>query len=347
MASKDGAKGGSTLTPEGAMARAIELAKGGPEHGPNPRVGCIILDATGAVVGEGFHRGAGTTHAEVAAIADAAKRGRPTEGATAYMTLEPCRHVGRTGPCVDALTEAGITRVVYAVPDPGTISGGGADVLKKRGVDVVYEPSPVAEELIGHFLHAHRKGRPYVILKFAGTLDGRTAAADGSSFWITGEEAREHAHRDRGRADAILVGTGTIITDDPALSARPGGKEQGHQPLRVAMGVRDTVGKKIWRDENAVQVWTHDPRIVLRELQAREVRTLIVEGGATVNSAFLRAGLVDEVRAYVAPVLLGAGRGVVTGLGIHSIDDALRLSDVTTTPLGADTLIVGRPQRRG
>jgi len=346
MAAKTGS-GDGPLTPEGAMSRAIDIAKKGPEHGPNPRVGCVILDAKGTVIGEGFHRGAGTTHAEVAAIADAAKRGRPTEGAAAYMTLEPCRHVGRTGPCVDALTEAGITRVVYAVPDPGTISGGGADVLKERGVDVVYERSEAAEALNAHFLHALTKGRPFVILKFAGTLDGRMAAADGTSFWITGDEAREHAHRERASADAILVGTGTIIADDPALSARPGGKEQGHQPLRVAMGVRETTGKKIWRDDNAMQVWTHDPRIVLKELQEREVRTLIVEGGATVNSAFLRAGLVDEVHAYIAPVLLGAGRGVVTGLGIHSIDDALRLADVTTTPLGPDTLVTGRPLRRG
>jgi diaminohydroxyphosphoribosylaminopyrimidine deaminase/5-amino-6-(5-phosphoribosylamino)uracil reductase len=335
------------LTPEQAMERAVDVSLKGPEHGPNPRVGCVIIDAKGEVIGEGYHRGAGTTHAEVAAIADAAKRGRPTEGARAYMTLEPCRHVGRTGPCVDALTEAGISAVVYAVPDPGTISGGGADVLKKRGVDVTHAPNARAEAVNEHFLHALIKGRPFVILKFAATLDGRTAASDGSSFWITGEEAREHAHRERSRADALVVGTGTVMTDDPALSARPGGEEKGHQPLRVAVGRRDTTGKKIWRDDNAVQVWTHDPRVVLRELQEREVRTAIVEGGATVNSAFLRAGLVDEVHAYVAPALLGAGRGVVTGLGIRVIDDALRLTDVRTERLGDDTLIVGRPPRRG
>ncbi len=263
------------------------------------------------------------------------------------MTLEPCRHVGRTGPCVDALVEAGIARVVYAVSDPGEASGGGADVLASRGVDVSHEPSDEAERLNEHFLHALTEGRPFVILKTAVTLDGRIAAADGSSFWITGEEAREHAHRERAKADAILVGTGTLIADDPTLSARPGGAEQGHQPLRVAMGKRDTTGKQFWRDDNAIQVWTHDPSVVLKELQDREIRTVIVEGGATVNSAFLRNGLVDEVHAYVAPVLLGDGRGVVAGLGIHSMDDALRLADVRTLSLGADTLIVGRPQRRG
>lgn len=335
------------MTPAQAMSRAIDVARKGPEYGPNPRVGCVILDKSGEVIGEGFHRGAGTTHAEVAAIADAAKRGGQTAGATAYMTLEPCRHVGRTGPCVDALTEAGITRVVYAVADPGTISGGGADVLKKRGVEVVLEPSPEAEELIGHFLHAHRKQRPFVILKFATTLDGRTAAVDGSSLWITSDEARDHSHQGRARADAIVVGTGTIMADDPMLSARPGGKEQGHQPLRVAVGLRDTAGKNIWRDDNALQVWTHDPRIVLRELHEREIRTAIIEGGATLNSAFIRAGLVDEIHAYVAPALLGAGRGVVNGLGIHTIADALRLTDVKTMRLGDDTLVIGRPDRKG
>ena len=347
MAEKKAAEADSVLTPAQAMARAIEVARKGPEHGPNPRVGCVILDPSGRVLGEGYHRGAGTTHAEVAAIADAAKRGGTTQGATAYMTLEPCRHVGRTGPCVDALTEAGITKVVYAVEDPGTISGGGAGVLKERGVKVELAPSKDAEELIEHFLHAHRKERPFVILKFATTLDGRTAAVDGSSIWITSDQAREHSHHERGRADAIIVGTGTIMADDPMLSARPGGQESGHQPLRVVVGLRDTAGKNVWRDSNAMQVWSHDPRIVLRELQDREIRTAIVEGGATVSSAFLRAGLVDEVQAYVAPALLGAGRGVVNGLGIHAIDDALRLQDVKVTQLGVDTLITGRPIRKG
>jgi diaminohydroxyphosphoribosylaminopyrimidine deaminase / 5-amino-6-(5-phosphoribosylamino)uracil reductase len=335
------------LTPAQAMKRAIEVARNGPEFGPNPRVGCVILDKSGKVIGEGYHRGAGTTHAEVAAIADAAKRGGQTAGATAYMTLEPCRHVGRTGPCVDALAEAGIARVVYAVSDPGTISGGGADVLKKRGVEVKLEPSAEAEELIKPFLHALRKQRPFVILKFATTLDGRTAAVDGTSLWITSDEARNHSHQERGRADAIVVGTGTIMADDPMLSARPGGKESGHQPLRVAVGLRDTSGKNIWRDDNALQVWTHDPRDVLKELHAREIRSAIIEGGATLNSAFLRAGLVDEIHAYVAPALLGAGRGVVNGLGIHSIGDTLRLTDVRTIQLGSDTLIIGRPDRKG
>ena len=338
---------GPTMTPEGAMARAVDIALGGPEHGPNPRVGCVLVDSAGEVIGEGFHRGAGTAHAEVEAIADAARRGHPTQGASAYVTLEPCRHVGRTGPCVDALAEAGVTRVVYAVPDPGAVAGGGAAVLRERGIEAIHEPTPAAEDLNVRFLHAVREGRPYVILKFACTLDGRTAAADGTSFWITGDEARDHAHGERGKVDAIIVGTGTVMTDDPELSARPGGVEQGHQPLRVVVGNRDTSGKRIWRDDNAMQCWTHDPRIVLEDLHQREVRAVIVEGGATISSAFLRSGLVDEVHAYLAPVLLGAGRGVVMGLGIQSIGEALRLSDVRTVSLGPDTLVTGRLQQRG
>jgi len=329
------------------MARAVELSLQGPEYGPNPRVGCVIVDSRGDAIGEGFHGGAGSAHAEVEAIADAAGRGNATEGATAYVTLEPCRHVGRTGPCVDALTEARIARVVYAVPDPGDESGGGADVLKSRGIEAILEPTPAAREVNERFLHALAMGRPYVILKFACTLDGRTSAADGTSFWITGAEAREHAHGERGRVGAIIVGTGTVVTDDPELSARPGGIEGGHQPLRVVMGTRETSGRKIWRDDNAMQCWTHDPRAVLEALQEREVRSVIVEGGATVSSAFLRSGVVDEVHAYLAPVLLGAGRGVVSGLGIRTIGEALRLEEVRTVSLGPDTLVTGRLQPRG
>ncbi|MCJ7827332.1 MAG: bifunctional diaminohydroxyphosphoribosylaminopyrimidine deaminase/5-amino-6-(5-phosphoribosylamino)uracil reductase RibD, partial [Demequinaceae bacterium] len=223
---------GSVLTPSEAMTRAIKMAKKGPWHGPNPRVGCVIVDTSGRVVGEGFHRGAGTDHAEVQAIADAVRQGNRVGGATAYVTLEPCRHIGRTGPCVDALAVAGIARVVYAVADPGQISGGGAGFLKERGVDVCHEPSPAAEDLLSWFVHAIKEGRPYVILKFATTLDGRTAAADGSSRWISGQEARDHSHRLRSHADAIIVGTGTVLVVDPTLTARPGGVESAHQPRR-------------------------------------------------------------------------------------------------------------------
>lgn len=327
------------LTVARAMERAVALAQRGPAHGPNPRVGCVILDAHGAVLGEGWHRGAGTAHAEVAAIADARSRGIDVRGGTAVVTLEPCAHTGRTGPCVDALTEAGVAAVHYAVADPGSTSGGGAAVLASRGIPAALFEDPGATAVTHRWLTAMRLGRPYVIAKWAATLDGRMAAADGTSFWITGEQAREHAHSVRAEVDAIAVGTGTVLTDDPSLSARPGGEESGHQPLRVVIGRTETPGKKVWRDGHAIAVESHDPRDALATLWERETRTLVVEGGPTVLSAFLREGLVDEIHAYIAPALLGAGPSVVADLGIGTMAEALRGQHVNFQPLGADMLI--------
>ncbi|MFW2514292.1 bifunctional diaminohydroxyphosphoribosylaminopyrimidine deaminase/5-amino-6-(5-phosphoribosylamino)uracil reductase RibD [Demequina sp. SO4-13] len=322
-----------------AMDRAVALASLGPAYGPNPRVGCVILDAHGAVLAEGWHRGAGTAHAEVAAIADAADRGIDVRGGTAVVTLEPCAHTGRTGPCVDALTEAGIAAVSYAVADPGRASGGGAEVLASRGIPATLAPHSAATALTHRWLTAMRLGRPYVIAKWASTLDGRMAAADGSAFWITGPEARDHAHGVRAEVDAIAVGTGTVLADDPQLSARPAGTEAEHQPLRVVLGRTATLGSKVWRDEHALAVESHDPRVALATLWALEVRTLVVEGGHTVLSAFLRSGLVDEIHAYIAPALLGAGPSVVEDLGIGTMADALRGHHVNFQPLGADILV--------
>lgn len=333
------------LTVAEAMDRAVALAEQGPAYGPNPRVGCVILDARGTVLGEGWHRGAGTPHAEVAAITDARARGVDVRGGTAIVTLEPCSHTGRTGPCVDALTDAGIASVAYAVADPGRASGGGASVLEGRGIPAGREEHAGASLLTHRWITAMRAGRPYVIAKWASTLDGRMAAADGTSFWITGPEAREHAHGVRAAVDAIAVGTGTVLVDDPSLSARPGGEEAGHQPLRVVIGRTPTPGKKVWRDANALAVESHDPQGVLNALWAREARTVVVEGGPTVLSAFLREGLVDEVHAYVAPALLGAGPSVVDDLGIETMAGALRGHHVNFQPLGADMLVTAHLSR--
>lgn len=322
------------------MERAVALAARGPAHGPNPRVGCVIVDASGAILGEGWHRGAGTPHAEPAALADATRRGYDVTGATAYVTLEPCAHTGRTPPCTTALAEAGIGAVRYAVEDPNPAAAGGGRVLRDRGIDATFVPHPGAAQLNARWLVAMRIGRPYVIAKWAATLDGRTAAVDGSSFWITGEAAREHAHEVRGEVDAIVVGTGTVLTDNPSLSARPASAESGHQPLRVVMGERATPGAQVWRDANSVAVRTHDPAQVLAELHAREARTVLIEGGATVTTAFLAAGLVDEIHAYIAPAILGAGTHAVGDLGITAMDGALRGQDVSSRQLGADTLVI-------
>ncbi|MDN4473324.1 bifunctional diaminohydroxyphosphoribosylaminopyrimidine deaminase/5-amino-6-(5-phosphoribosylamino)uracil reductase RibD [Demequina zhanjiangensis] len=322
-----------------AMARAVMLAQRGPVWGPNPRVGCVIVAADGRVLAEGWHQGAGTPHAEADALSKADDAGVDVAGATAYVTLEPCTHTGRTGPCADALTVAGVGRVVFAVEDPNPQAAGGGEVLRSRGIDAEFVPDAAAREVNRRWLRAMELGRPYVIAKWAQTLDGRTAASDGSSFWITGEEARAHAHHVRAEVDAILVGTGTVGTDDPSLSARPPGTDEPHQPLRVVMGTSATDGAKVWRDGNSLSARTHDPAEVLSELWRRDVRTVIVEGGSVVTTAFFQAGLVDEVNAYIAPALLGSGPTVVGDLGIGTMTDVLRGTDVTSTRLGADTLV--------
>ena len=308
----------------------------------------MLLATDGRVLAEGLHRGAGTPHAEVDAITRALAAGADLRGATAVVTLEPCRHTGRTGPCTQALLEAGVTRVVAAVPDPGRDSGGGAEVLRAAGVDVVLGALRAeGEELLRVWLHAVRTDRPFVTLKIATTLDGRVAAADGTSRWITSAESRAHAHQVRARVDAVAVGTGTALTDDPALTARAAdGSLEAHQPLRVVVGRRSLPPtSRLWRaGGELVRLTTHEPAVVLAELAAREVRHLLVEGGPVLSTAFLRAGLVDEVHAYLAPVLLGAGRTAVGDLGIATIAEALRLTTAEVHRLGPDVLLVARPQ---
>lgn len=335
-----------------ALVRAVELAARGPAWGPNPRVGCVILAPTTAgdggreVLAEGWHRGAGTPHAEAAALAAAREAGVDVRGATAVVTLEPCNHTGRTGPCAVALEQAGVAEVVYAVADPNPVAAGGAAYLTSRGVRTELRPSPAATELTHAWATAAAAGRPYVILKTATTLDGRVAAADGSSRWITGPEARAHAHGVRATVDAIAVGTGTVVADDPALTARrPGGDLAAHQPLRVVVGRTEVPADARLRAEDGgelVHLATHDVAEVLAALAAREVRTLLVEGGPRLATAFLDAGVVDELHAYVAPVLLGAGRGAVGDLGVTTIADALRWRTHDVRRLGEDVLLTAR-----
>lgn len=328
------------------MTRALDLARRGPAHGPNPRVGCVLLAPDGRLVGEGWHAGAGTPHAEVAALTAARAAGHDPRGATAVVTLEPCSHTGRTGPCTAALLDAGVARVVHAVTDPGPGRGGG-DVLRAAGVEVVAGVGAAeGEALLEVWLHAVRTGRPWVTVKTAATLDGRVTAADGSSRWITSAAARAHAHTVRAEVDALAVGTGTLMADDPALTARtPAGALAGHQPLRVVVGRREVPAGAAVRGPGGelVHLPTHDPGEVLAALAAREVRHLLVEGGPTLTTAFLRAGAVDEVHAYVAPLLLGGGTPVVGDLGRPAIADALRLTPRTVVPLGPDVLVVARP----
>ena len=329
-----------------ALDRAFELAAGGPAHGPNPRVGCVVLDRGGLPVAEGRHEGAGTAHAEAAAVSAARRAGVDLTGSTAVVTLEPSAHTGRTGACAQLLADAGVRRVVYALSDPNPTASGGAAVLRAAGVDVVGDVDVArAEALLEVWLHAVRTGRPFITVKTAMTADGRVAAADGSSRWITSEPARGHAHRVRAEVDAIAIGSGTALADRPSLTARnPDGTLADHQPLRVVIGHRDA---PLTPDGcEALALRTHDPAVVATELGAREVRHLLVEGGPTVVSAFLRAGLVDQVHLYLAPMLLGAGTAAITDLGVTTLADAHRMSWRDVQALGPDVLLVGRPAPR-
>lgn len=328
-----------------AMTRALELAARGP-RGVNPQVGAVILSPDGEILAEGWHRGAGTPHAEVDALSKLAPGA--ASGATAVVTLEPCNHTGRTGPCAVALIEAGVARVVYALDDPGAASGGGAERLRAAGVSVeAGEQADAARALIDAWLTAQRLGRPHITIKWAQSIDGRAAAADGTSQWITGPAARADVHRRRAASDAIAVGTGTVLADDPSLTARDGDVLLPSQPIPVVIGSRATpVDAAVHRHPHAPLFFdTHDLHAVTADLHARGVQTLFVEGGPTLASAFIAAGLVDRVLAYIAPVLLGGERLALTDIGIASIDDALRLSVEEWVPLGPDLLAIAHPEQ--
>ncbi|WP_327285574.1 bifunctional diaminohydroxyphosphoribosylaminopyrimidine deaminase/5-amino-6-(5-phosphoribosylamino)uracil reductase RibD [Streptomyces sp. NBC_01205] len=348
------------------MRRAIELAaRGLGSTSPNPIVGCVITDAAGTVVGEGWHQRAGGPHAEVHALRSA---GGAARGGTAYVTLEPCNHTGRTGPCARALIEAGITRVVYAVPDPNPQASGGAATLRDAGTKT--EGGFLeAEASAGNaaWLTSVRLGRPHVTWKYAATLDGRSAAADGSSRWITGPESRADVHRLRAEADAVLVGGGTLRADDPHLAVR--GIDGATQPLRVAVDTRaglpptarvldDAAPTLLVVGEDAdtrhlpgvelLRLPLHDGRIavhdLLGELYARGVRSVFLEGGPTLAGAFLEAAAVDRVVGYLAPALLGSGPAALADAGITNIAHAVRLHITEAVRVGTDLRITAVPE---
>ncbi|WP_132994414.1 bifunctional diaminohydroxyphosphoribosylaminopyrimidine deaminase/5-amino-6-(5-phosphoribosylamino)uracil reductase RibD [Gordonia zhaorongruii] len=322
------------------MRRAIaasEAARG--VSSPNPPVGAVILDGDGLVIGTGSTQEAGGAHAEVMALRAA---GDAALGGTAVVTLEPCHHTGRTGPCTRALIDAGIAKVVYAVADPNPDAAGGAAALESAGVEVTggVLRDEAARGPLRHWLFRQQHDRPSVILKVASTMDGRIAAPDGTSQWITGSEAREHTHRQRCAADAIVVGTGTALADDPSLTARqPDGALYPHQPVRVVLGHREVPGTAKLRDglSRFVQVSSHEPVDVLAELP--EALTVIVEGGPSVAGAFLAAGLVDEVHVYLAPLLLGAGAEAVDDPTQRTLADARRFARDEVRTLGDDLFL--------
>jgi diaminohydroxyphosphoribosylaminopyrimidine deaminase / 5-amino-6-(5-phosphoribosylamino)uracil reductase len=310
-----------------AMERAKALAATvRATTSPNPWVGCVLETADGAVY-EGATQPPGGPHAEAVALAAA---GDAARGATAWVTLEPCSHHGRTPPCADALVEAGVARVVVGLEDPDTnVAGRGIACLREAGVEVELVDAGIEDQLAPYLKH-RRTGRPWVVLKLASTLDGRTAAPDGSSQWITGDEARTDAHRLRAESDAVLVGAGTVRDDDPTLTVR---HVEGRDPLRVVLGTAPE-GAKV----HPCLELGGDLGDVLDALGGKGVLQLLVEGGANVAGAFHRAGLVDRYVLYVAPALFGGddARGVFTGPGAATIGDVWRGRIVSVLQLGDD-----------
>ncbi|OMC42209.1 bifunctional diaminohydroxyphosphoribosylaminopyrimidine deaminase/5-amino-6-(5-phosphoribosylamino)uracil reductase RibD [Mycobacterium sp. IS-1264] len=325
---------------ESAMRLAIEQSyqvKGATY--PNPPVGAVILDPEGRVVGVGGTAPAGGDHAEVVALRRA---GGLAAGGVAVVTLEPCNHYGKTPPCVNALIDAKVATVVYAVADPNAIAGGGADRLSAGGVEV--RSGVLADQVAGgplrEWLHRQRTGLPHVTWKYASSIDGRSAASDGSSKWISSEASRLDLHRRRAMADAIVVGTGTVLADDPALTARlPDGSLADEQPLRVVVGMREipSEAKVLNDDSRTMVIRTHDPAEVLKALSDRT--DVLLEGGPTLAGAFLRAGAINRILAYVAPILVGGPITAVDDVGVSSISKALRWQFDGVDRAGPDLVI--------
>ncbi|HVA61994.1 MAG TPA: bifunctional diaminohydroxyphosphoribosylaminopyrimidine deaminase/5-amino-6-(5-phosphoribosylamino)uracil reductase RibD [Mycobacteriales bacterium] len=355
----------ASATEIAAMRRALALADAAPWQGhPNPTVGAVVLDPSGAVVGTGVSAPRGGPHAEVVALAEA---GPAAAGGTVVVTLEPCAARGRTPACTEALVAAGVRRVVHAAADPQPPFGGGAARLREAQVCVeggVLAAEARAGAALAGWLTAVAAGRPVVTWKSATTLDGRTAAVDGSSRWITDSAARSDAHALRSRHDAVLVGIGTVLADDPELTVRDA---PGPQPLRVvadphgrtprtarvlgpgslvAVGSGcEAVGEGVVKvDEGPGGL---DPLSLLEALAARGVRSVLLEGGARLAGSFVRAGLVDRAVIYLAPALLGAGTPVLGDVGIATMSDAQRWRFEDVSVVGCDLRVIARPLRDG
>jgi diaminohydroxyphosphoribosylaminopyrimidine deaminase/5-amino-6-(5-phosphoribosylamino)uracil reductase len=310
------------------MMQAIELAELGP-YSSNPRVGAVCV-SNGVVVGTGYHNGAGTNHAEVEALAVAGVR---AADADLYVSLEPCSHFGRTPPCTQAIIDAGIRRVFFAQPDPSGEAGGGADVLKAAGCEVVGEIE--AERSISvnrEWNHRMRTGVPFVTWKFAQSLDGRVAAKSGERTSISGVQSQIFNHDLRSRVGAILVGTQTYLVDQPSLSAREtDGSLKVSQPLQVVMGMRDVA------PVGFLHLATHDPKAALIALADLGINHVLLEGGPTLAAAFIQANCIDEVISITAPITLGAGpRSLTTDTPFMR-----RIKITSTFTLGSDLIHVG------
>lgn len=329
-----------------ALASASKAALQGPRTGGNPQVGCAILSPAGRILSMGYHRGAGSAHAEVDALSNL-KEDTGSAPLTAVVTLEPCNHRGKTPPCSRSLIEAGIKNVIWAVDDPNPKAAGGGEYLRNQGINAMPASEvgidenvlAMAREVSAHWVQATRRGWPWTIAKVAQTLDGYCAAKDGSSQWITNRLSRAHAHRIRSSVDVIISGTGTVLTDNPQLSARlADGRILPHQPRPLVVGKRDipadyyVVGK-------AEQARTHDLKAVLESCYQRDEIFALLEGGPTLITAALKANLVDELHIYQAPRLLGAGRKGIGDLGISALTSSLDFQLQQVKELGGDVFL--------
>jgi diaminohydroxyphosphoribosylaminopyrimidine deaminase/5-amino-6-(5-phosphoribosylamino)uracil reductase len=363
-------------TPEGLIELALRLARDAPSTAsPNPRVGCVITDSAGRVLGQGSTQRAGGPHAEIMALSDAAALGHSVHGATAWVTLEPCSHHGRTGPCCDALAAAGIARVVASLTDPNPlVAGQGFQRLRAAGVAVDIGPGAAeSRELnLGFFSRMIRK-TPWVRMKIAASLDGKTALENGASQWITSEPARADGHAWRARADAILTGIGTVLEDDPQLDVRL--VESPRQPHLVVVDSRleTPLDARLFQPARQLLIYfavpdaarqaalqargvtlVHLPgaggqvdlAAMLRDLAQREVNALHVEAGHKLNGSFVREGLVDELLVYLAPMLLGQGREMAGFGPLSELAQAVPLQFHSTDMIGPDLRIVARIQGR-
>lgn len=375
MSRKRGATEKQDLEDARLMRKALaEARRGRGKVWPNPMVGAVVVRAQGQgnrqrMISRGHHPRVGEPHAEIMALRRAGKEAR---GATIYVSLEPCAHQGRTPPCADALIKAGVARVVFAHYDPNpAVAGRGAERLRAAGIEVrAGILGTAARRLNEVFIHTIRSGRPFVILKSATTLDGAVATATGHSQWITSAQSRRRVHGLRRDAGAVLVGVGTMLADDPSLTVR---HVPGPSPLRIVLDsslrapldaqlcnelARGTIfaclkgadaAKAAELEARGAQIWRlpkdEEGRVDLKALLARAAEdglaSILVEGGTSVFTTFLRAGLVDKISAFVAPRILGGGQALIHDLGLRRMDEALKLADVRVSQVGPDALVEG------
>ncbi len=351
------------------MLRALELARLGMGHtSPNPMVGCVIVNQEGKVIGEGWHKKCGGPHAEIEAINNARENNQYLKGSTVYVTLEPCSHYGKTPPCANRLVQEGVSQVIIGMKDPNVlVNGQGIKILEESGVKVSLASGDIQEKckvLNKGFIFVHKYKRPYVTLKAAMSLDGRMCLANGSSKWITGQEARTEAHVMRSENDAVMVGVNTVLSDDPELTVR---HVKGVNPLRIVLdsNLRTPVRAKVIAGDGKCLIITGEgadserekaltdsgARVVrltgtlhsaLEYLASQGIMTLMCEGGAVLLSSLLREGLADYAKFFIAPVIFGEGRGLDLAMNFADVKSAFRLLGVKSKCLGEDFVIEGR-----